>query len=268
MQAELQRVLELQPSWTWRKTVEMDERGKLVRNEVSGWLRDKGDRLATSVGIQVGDFFPEGRDGTGRKPECHGRASARANSRQVRRTASMSCISGRSTATRPAHRGRARLAGWRRASARPGRVGAPARWSPRGRASALPGTPPRSRRSGSGSSGRVRRARAAALGRVREVGNGTRGPRPPAGGGVGNLPGGVDTVSERGHARRPGVDLEVGAKNPGGEVFRRGDSERGSVEFPRFRLKARCLDALARYALGDRGGERKELVPGTSPVRS
>lgn len=67
MQSELQRVLELQPYWTWQKTDEMDERGKLVRNEVSGWMRDNVDELASAIGIPVSDFFAVGRDATGRK---------------------------------------------------------------------------------------------------------------------------------------------------------------------------------------------------------
>jgi hypothetical protein len=67
VQTELQGVPELQRSWTWRNTEQMDERGKLVRNEVSGWLRDNEGDLSAAVGIPVADFFPEGRDGTGRK---------------------------------------------------------------------------------------------------------------------------------------------------------------------------------------------------------
>ena len=43
----------------------MDERGRFVRNEVAGWLRDHDGDLSDAIGIPVEDFFPEGRDGQG-----------------------------------------------------------------------------------------------------------------------------------------------------------------------------------------------------------
>jgi len=67
MDRELQRVLELQPSWSSTNTEEMDERGKLVRNGVTSWLRANEVVLSAAIGIPVSDFVVEGRDGTGRK---------------------------------------------------------------------------------------------------------------------------------------------------------------------------------------------------------
>jgi hypothetical protein len=67
MQAELERILRLQSAWHYRNTPEMNERGKLVRGEIPGWLRDHESELAAAIGIPPADFFPEGRDGTGRK---------------------------------------------------------------------------------------------------------------------------------------------------------------------------------------------------------
>lgn len=67
MQMELQRVLELQSSWSSTNTGEMDERGRLVRNGVTAWLRSHEVALSAAIGISVSEFFVEGRDGTGRK---------------------------------------------------------------------------------------------------------------------------------------------------------------------------------------------------------
>jgi len=67
MESELQRVLELQPSWSSTNTGEMDERGKLVRYGVTNWLRGHEVALSAAIGIPISDFFVEGRDGTGRK---------------------------------------------------------------------------------------------------------------------------------------------------------------------------------------------------------
>lgn len=59
--------MELQHQWSRSKTEAMDERGALVRHELTGWLRDNLADLASSIGIPVEDFLPEGRDGTGLK---------------------------------------------------------------------------------------------------------------------------------------------------------------------------------------------------------
>jgi hypothetical protein len=57
----------LQPSWRGTNTVEMAERGKLVRNSATGWLRDHELALSAAIGIPVSDLIIEGRDGTSRK---------------------------------------------------------------------------------------------------------------------------------------------------------------------------------------------------------
>jgi MrcB-like, N-terminal domain/Protein NO VEIN, C-terminal len=64
---ELERVLELQSSWSWRNTVAMEERGRLIRRTVPARLRGEGDRLSAAIGIPLDDLIVEGRDGTGRK---------------------------------------------------------------------------------------------------------------------------------------------------------------------------------------------------------
>ncbi|MDO9409693.1 MrcB family domain-containing protein [Patulibacter sp.] len=65
MQIELERVIQLQSSWSRTKTAEMDERGTLVRHGAAGWLRDRGGDLAAAVGLTLDDLLVEGRDGTG-----------------------------------------------------------------------------------------------------------------------------------------------------------------------------------------------------------
>jgi hypothetical protein len=55
----------MQQAWSPRSTGAMDERGRLVRDEVAHWLRDKGRVLAGAMGIPIEDFLPEGRGGTG-----------------------------------------------------------------------------------------------------------------------------------------------------------------------------------------------------------
>ncbi|HEX5922905.1 MAG TPA: DUF3883 domain-containing protein [Baekduia sp.] len=50
MNTELQRVLELQPSWTWRNSVEMAQRGRLVRSDVAGWINDHAITFARALG--------------------------------------------------------------------------------------------------------------------------------------------------------------------------------------------------------------------------
>jgi hypothetical protein len=67
MQAELQRILELQAEWTSTRSQSMDERGRLVRGDVAGWMSANRVELASALAIEKGDFLAEGRDGTGRK---------------------------------------------------------------------------------------------------------------------------------------------------------------------------------------------------------
>lgn len=54
--AALEEVLQLQRSYTWENTLEMEERGKHIRTTIPGLLRSR-----------TGGFSVEGRDGTGRK---------------------------------------------------------------------------------------------------------------------------------------------------------------------------------------------------------
>jgi hypothetical protein len=67
MRAEFERILELQAHYTWDNTPEMQERGRLIRTTTANWLRSHGPQLAADMGLEVADFFAEGRDGTGRK---------------------------------------------------------------------------------------------------------------------------------------------------------------------------------------------------------
>src|SRR5690349_11958345 len=67
MQRELQRILELQPSWTSRRSPEMDERGKLVRDGVAQRLDKQRSSLAQAAGIPGEELLVKGGDGTGLK---------------------------------------------------------------------------------------------------------------------------------------------------------------------------------------------------------
>lgn len=69
MKAQLERIMELQPQWSHRKTPEMDERGQLVRHTGPEWLRTFSETLADALGIPHSDLLIEGRDGTGPKTE-------------------------------------------------------------------------------------------------------------------------------------------------------------------------------------------------------
>lgn len=65
----LQEVLELQPSWTHRKTAEMDRRGIIVRREIPALIKDRLEVIASSSVVSGLDWAVEGRDGTGPKTE-------------------------------------------------------------------------------------------------------------------------------------------------------------------------------------------------------
>ncbi|WP_157767916.1 MrcB family domain-containing protein [Actinosynnema pretiosum] len=65
----LQGVLQLQPVWSQENTVEMQERGKLVRDGITRWLRARVERLDAELPEPIGDLRVEARDGTGRKSE-------------------------------------------------------------------------------------------------------------------------------------------------------------------------------------------------------
>lgn len=69
MRDVLERVMELQPEWSSKKTPAMDERGQLVRHAGPDWLRGFAGELADAIGIPSDDLIIEGRDGTGPKTE-------------------------------------------------------------------------------------------------------------------------------------------------------------------------------------------------------
>jgi hypothetical protein len=57
----------LQPAWSYRRSPEMDERGRLVRDAIPAWLEARRPELAAAIGIPTDDLLVKGRDGTGRK---------------------------------------------------------------------------------------------------------------------------------------------------------------------------------------------------------
>lgn len=61
--------MELQRSWTHKNTLEMQERGEIIRNGIPLWLRNHESRLRAGIGRTGVNFKVEGRDGTGRKTE-------------------------------------------------------------------------------------------------------------------------------------------------------------------------------------------------------
>ena len=65
MRESLEGVLRLQPEWSAKNTPAMQQRGKLVRNDVADWLRARLPSMADSVE----DLKVEARDGTGLKGE-------------------------------------------------------------------------------------------------------------------------------------------------------------------------------------------------------
>lgn len=69
MKEAIDRILELQASWTAENTPEMEERGDLIRNVAPGWIRQHAAELARAVGIPSFDLLVEGRDGTGLKAQ-------------------------------------------------------------------------------------------------------------------------------------------------------------------------------------------------------
>ncbi|MER7412604.1 MrcB family domain-containing protein [Streptomyces cacaoi] len=65
----LGKVLDLQPSWTAANTEAMQERGLIIRQQLPDLLRDDSAQLSDLLGVDLGDFGVEGRDGTGLKSE-------------------------------------------------------------------------------------------------------------------------------------------------------------------------------------------------------
>lgn len=69
MQANLKRIMELQPQWTHKNNEPMAERGSLVRHACVRWLRSFDGEMAAALGIELSDLIIEGSDGVGPKAE-------------------------------------------------------------------------------------------------------------------------------------------------------------------------------------------------------
>jgi hypothetical protein len=68
MRELLERVLDLQLDYSSLNTAAMGERGKIVRDEIPGWVRQQmADELAAGLKIAGDDLVIQGRDGTGPK---------------------------------------------------------------------------------------------------------------------------------------------------------------------------------------------------------
>lgn len=65
----LRRICELQPYYSPNNTPEMQERGRLIRDDLTNDIRALSESLAAALGRFGGDFQVEGRDGTGLKTE-------------------------------------------------------------------------------------------------------------------------------------------------------------------------------------------------------
>lgn len=69
MRELLRNVLLLQPDWSPKNTSAMQERGKLIRHEMAGWLRERLPVVTAEASKEVYDWQIEARDGTGLKNE-------------------------------------------------------------------------------------------------------------------------------------------------------------------------------------------------------
>lgn len=69
MRDTLRRICELQPEYSSENTPEMQERGRLIRQELAEEIRALREPLARALGPFGHDFFVEGSDGIGRKTE-------------------------------------------------------------------------------------------------------------------------------------------------------------------------------------------------------
>ena len=66
----IRRICELQPKWSSKNTVEMQERGVLVRKNLVESIRKHEKVLRDALGIYGNDMHIHGRDGSGRKTEA------------------------------------------------------------------------------------------------------------------------------------------------------------------------------------------------------
>lgn len=63
----LRDVLLLQPEWSPKNTPAMQERGRLVRHEVAGWVREQLPALKRAAPVEIDDWRVEASDGAGNK---------------------------------------------------------------------------------------------------------------------------------------------------------------------------------------------------------
>jgi hypothetical protein len=69
MKTELERIIDLQPEWSYQNTAEMKERGHLIRSVGPDWLRSFSKDIAQAMDVPEVDFIANGSDGTGLKTE-------------------------------------------------------------------------------------------------------------------------------------------------------------------------------------------------------
>lgn len=69
MKSEIERIIDLQPTWSKQNTVEMQERGHLIREVGPNWLRSFSKDIAKSMAIPETNFIANGRDGSGGRTE-------------------------------------------------------------------------------------------------------------------------------------------------------------------------------------------------------
>tara|TARA_B100000941_G_C28501972_1_gene554921 strand:+ start:545 stop:1765 length:1221 start_codon:yes stop_codon:yes gene_type:complete len=69
MQDFINRILDLQPKWTSKNNPEMEQRGKLVRNECTNWIKSFTKEIAYCLEIENENILVEGSDGQGNKAQ-------------------------------------------------------------------------------------------------------------------------------------------------------------------------------------------------------
>lgn len=67
MRESMERVMELQRVRTSESTPAMQERGELVRNQMSSWVMERADRVTQHLPATAGPLLCQGKDGAGRK---------------------------------------------------------------------------------------------------------------------------------------------------------------------------------------------------------
>jgi hypothetical protein len=67
--SQIQEVLELQKEYTFKNTLAMQRRGRLIREEIAGSLNENLDRFKSKYEIAIEDLWVQGKDGDGNKAE-------------------------------------------------------------------------------------------------------------------------------------------------------------------------------------------------------